>query len=244
MKKILTLTVALMLCASAAMAQLSLNIADCAAGPANHAYVNTCTLNTGTAFQFYASMIMPPVTREQFVGTQGVLDIVSAGPSLPDWWRHDTCRPAGFLLAADAGMGGSCQTLWDGVPGAGANLSSLYGVHGPNSLRFLLGQVLPSTDAYDLTGDGVTELSVFRIQVQRTKTLGATACTGCATGVCLQLNEINVQTLTDTPQTFLRLSGAFPGAATFVGYNGGAGDCTGATPTNNRTWGSVKALYR
>ncbi len=248
MKKVLTLSVALMLCATAAMAQVSFNINDCSpytTGLAiNNAASNTCLSNSGTAFAAWCSMVMPAVTRQQFVGAQGVIDITSSQATLPDWWRQDTCRPSGFVCQADGTMGGSCPTLWDTNPGAGANLGSIYGVHGANTIRMLLGQVLPSISVYDLTGDGVTELSVFKYTVTKGKSVGTGACTGCSYGTCLVLNEINLQTLTDTPATFLRLTGPIAGAADYITYNAGAPPCPGSTPTQNHTWGSVKALYR
>jgi hypothetical protein len=242
MKKIVTLSFALMLCASAAMAQVNLYVGDCGANSTTTSVTNTCTLNTGTAFIAFGSVVVPPVTRIGFVGAQSVVDIQSSSATLPDWWRADACRSAGFSISADGAMGGSCPTLWDAVPPAGSNLTGQYGLHGANSERLLLGTVLASTDAYDLQGDGTTELSVFKLTVLRTKTLSATACTGCATGACIVLNEVNLQTLTDSPDTFLRLT--TPIANSYLTYNAGAPPCPGSTPTQSRTWGSVKALYR
>ncbi len=248
MKKVLALSVALTLCASAAMAQVSFNIGDCSpytTGLAiNNATTNTCLSNSGTAFAAWCSIVMPAVTRVGFVGAQGVIDITSSQTTLPDWWRQDTCRPTGFGVVADNTIGGTCGTLWDVVPGAGSNLGSIYGVHGANTIRMLLGQVLVATNAYDLIGDGVTEQSVFKYTVLKVKSVGTGACTGCSFGTCLVLNEINLQTLTDTPSTFLRLTSPIPGASDFITYNAGAPTCGGSTPTQNRTWGSVKALYR
>lgn len=242
MKKILTLSAALLLVAAVASAQVNLYVTDCGAASTVKSVTNTCTLNTGTAFIAFGSVVIPPVTRVGFVGAQSVVDIQSSSATLPDWWRADACRSAGFSIAADGAMGGSCPTLWDAVPPAGSNLTGQYGLHGANSERLLLGTVLASTDAYDFQGDGATELSVFKMTVLRTKTLGATACTGCATGACIVLNEVNLQTLTDSPDTFLRLTS--PVANNFITYNAGAPPCPGSTPTQSRTWGSVKALYR
>jgi len=242
MKKILTLSAALMLCATAAMAQVNLYIGDCGAASTLHAVTNTCASNTGTAFAAFGSIVVPPVTRVGFVGAMSVIDVQSSLAALPDWWNGLTCRPAGFTLASDAGMGGSCPTLWDNVPAAGNNITVQPATGGPNRVRFLLGVVLDAGSAYDYVGDGATETSVFKWSVLKSKSVGTGACAGCSSGACIVLNEVNLQTLTDLPSTFLRLTA--PLQNNFITYNAGAQTCAGSTPTQNHTWGSVKALYR
>ncbi len=245
MKKVTLLTVAaLCLTASLASAQINFYTNDCGQGTTQgNTVTNTCLSNSGTAFTSYCSMVMPAVTEVGFVGSIGVIDVMTMAATVDDWWRQDTCRQTGFGLVADNTMGGTCPTLWDVVPGAGANLGSIYGVHGNNWIRFVLGQVLVATNAYDLTGDGVTETSVFKFTVLKSKSVGTGACAGCTDGACLVLNEINLQTLTDTPATFLRLT--TPITNNFVNYNSFTGaSCPSAVPTRNRTWGAVKSLYR
>ena len=247
MKKILTLSAALMLCATVAMAQVNLYVTDCGAGSTTNNVANTCATNTGTAFAAFGSIVIPPVTRQGFVGSISVVDVQSSLAALPTWWDgrqtvDGGCRGAGFTLASDAGMGGTCPTLWDDVAAAGNNITCQPAVGGPNRVRFLLGIVLDAGSAYDLTGDGATELSVFKFSVLKSKSVGTGACTGCSAGACIVLNEVNLQTLSDTPDTFLRLTA--PLQNNYITYNAGAPPCAGSTPTQNRTWGSVKALYR
>ncbi len=248
MKKLVTLGLSLVFSATAASAQVSFNINDCSPYTTGLAVNNVatfaCVSCSGTALTAYCSIVMPPVTRVGFVGSVGLIDVSTSVSPLPDWWRADTCRPTGFLVVADASMGGACPTLWDNVPGAGTNLSPEYGVHGANTIRFQLTQVLAAIYAYDLTGDGVTEQSVFKFVVTKVKTVGTGSCAGCTYGACLVLNEISLQTLTDTPDTFLRLSGPLPGATDHITFQAGAPPCGGLTPTRNRTWGAVKAQYR
>ncbi len=233
--------------AATARAQVNFYLNDCGQGTTlANTVTNDCTTNTGIAFTAYASMVMPAVTKAGFIGSRGVLKVQTKDTgAINDWWRADTCRPTGFVLAADATMGGSCPTLWDTHPGAGANLSAVYGaVNDPlNRITFYLGQVLGSADAYDLTGDGVTELSVFRLSVMNAKTVGSPSCAGCATAACLVLTEIDLEGLQDTPQTFLRLTE--PLVNDWISYNGyEAGPCPSNVPARNRTWGAIKALYR
>ncbi len=246
MKTIVTLALGLLLCATPARAQVSFNIRDCSpyttGAGYNNVATNTCLTNTGIAFEAWCSMIMPAVTRVGFIDAQAVINAKTSQSTMPDWWRQDTCRPAGFLVQADAGMGGSCPTLWDLVPGTGVILNTIYPTWGPNAIRYLLTQVLASADAYDLVGDGITEQSVFKFTVTKAQSVGSGACAGCLYGTCLQLSEIDLHTLTDTPDTYLRLTGPLPGATDYITYNAGA-PCL-PTPARNRTWGAVKALYR
>jgi hypothetical protein len=245
MKKILTLSAALMLCASMAMAQggVNLYINNCGVGSTQNNVTNACTSNTGTAFAAYGSMVMPAVTKDMFVGAMSILDVQTSQTTIPDWWRADACRSAGFTLATDAGMGGDCPTLWDNVPAAGNNITALPGVNGAARIRFLLGAVLDAGVAYDLVGDGATETSVFKFSVLRSKSTGAGACAGCTAGACIVLNDIQLQGLNDHSfADFIDI--VTPLANNYITYNAGAPACAGSTPTNNRTWGSVKALYR
>jgi hypothetical protein len=240
MKLLTTLLLSMTFCASIASADQGLNlyVGDCSAGSITTSVTNACTTNTGTVTTVFGSIILPAVTRVGFVGTQSVLDVGTSAATLPDWWRADACRAAAFSIAGDAAMGGSCPTLWDVVPPAGSNLTGQYGLHGPDGERLLLGTVLASTDAYDLVGDGQTELSIFKLTILRTKTVGTGSCAGCLAPVTLMLNEVNVQTLTDSPATFLRITA--PIANNWISYNAGFLPVA----AKNRTWGAVKALYR
>ncbi len=242
--KPLLLAGVLMLVAGTTRAQISLNLDDCSTGPSNHASTFACASNSGTVMTAYCSVVVPPVTRVGFFAATAVLDGASSSLKMPSWWDSNSCRPSAFVVAADPAMGGSCRTLWDAVPGTGVWLSSLFRFYGSDRVRFVLTQMLPEADAYDLTGDGTTELSVFKFTVLADKTVGLGSCAGCATGVCFNLNEINLIRITDTPDTYLRLTGPFTGASTYVTFQSGGPSCPAATPTLNRSWGAVKAQYR
>jgi hypothetical protein len=69
---------------------------------------------------------------------------------------------------------------------------------------------------------------------------GAGSCAGCTTPADILLLEIDLESLTDTPDTYLRLTA--PLLDNGVTYNGGA-SCR-YVPAINRTRGAIKALYR
>lgn len=248
MKKILTLSAALMLCASMAMAQgIGFYIgSDCNPG-ATQNVTNACTANTGNAFQAVGTCVVPPAGKASFVGAISIIDIQTALATIPDWWRADGCRSTGFGMAADGSIAGGANcvtTLWDTAPPAGSNLSGVYDPTKPERMRLLLGSVLLPNDVYDLPGDGATENMVFRLTVTRARTLGSPSCAGCAQGACIVLNEVQIQGQNDhSMDDYLRLYDAIAGH-NFIVYNAGAPACAGATPAKNATWGSVKALYR
>jgi len=86
--------------------------------------------------------------------------------------------------------------------------------------------------------------------VSNIKTVGTGACAGCQTGVCIVFNSI----LLNTPilANDRTLSGPSNGTdSNYCMWQGGGNPtvgvitgCPAATPTKQRTWGAVKALYR
>jgi hypothetical protein len=246
MKKILTLSAALMLCASMAMAQgvgLYTGL-DCNPA-ATQLVTNPCTGNSGTLFTAMVSCVIPAAGKAQFVGTISVIDVQTSLATIPDWWRMDACRSTGFTMAADGSIASSiCTgTIWDAANPAGSNLSAQNGPS-PGRERFLLGSVLLPTDVYDLAGDGSTEVLVGKWVVNKNKTLSATGCGGCAQGACIVLNEVQLQGTGDHSYADYSHLTQPIGSHNYITYNSGAPVCAGSTPTQNRTWGSVKALYR
>jgi len=243
MKRMLTLLSLLLLCATSTQAQVNLYVGDCGAGTTTHSVTNACLTNSGTAFTAFGSILVPSTPRIGFIGAMSVVDVQSSQAALPAWWDGAVCRAAGFALASDATMGGNCPTLWDAAPPAGNNITAQPGIGGPNRVRFLLGVVLDIGSAYDLVGDDVTETSVFKWSVLKSRSVGTGACAGCSCGATIVLTEVNLQTLTDTPATFVRLT--YPITNNTITYNGGSMvGCGASTPTQNRTWGSIKSLYR
>lgn len=244
MKKIITLSAALMLCASMAMAQgVGLYIGTDCSLAALQSITNPCTANSGVLLTTTVTAVIPPAGKPQFVGTISVIDVQTSLATIPDWWRVDACRSTGFAMTADGNIGGSTctSTIWDAAAPAGSNLS---GAQTGARERFLLGTVLLPTDVYDLAGDGTTEVVVARWVVNRNKTLGATPCGGCLQGACIVLNEVQLQGTNDHAYGDYTHLTAPIGTHNFITYNAGAPVCAGSTPTQNRTWGSVKALYR
>jgi hypothetical protein len=235
---VLLLAAAVLSAASPARAQWGINlfVDECGAGTTQASVTNACTLNSGTAFTLVGSAVIPELTRVGFIGCMSTLDVAPSDWVVPDWWRLDACRAVGFIASDGATVTSACPSIWEnGLPAT--TMINGFPIYGGAHMRLYIGSVLAIENAYDFTGDGATELGVFRLTVTHRKTLGDGACTGCTTGAVVVLQEINLQTLTDTPDTFLRLTN--PLVNTSVSYNGGQG-----VPARNRTWGAIKALYR
>ena len=85
------------------------------------------------------------------------------------------------------------------------------------------------------------------IKITATGTLGNPCApqSGCLDPVCIVLNEIKLTQPAGTPGGSPVVTN--PLTENFVTWQGGAvggAGCPGATPAVNRTWGSVKAIYR
>ncbi len=246
MKRITILVAALLVAARPAEGQsaIDLFVDDCSTGSTTQTVTDFCAINSGVAMQAYVSCVLPATTKPAFVRAVAVIDVQSSTSLLPDWWRADSCRTASFFVAGDPLMGGTCATLWDQTAPASVTFTPLppSATGRLDRTRFLLTADLDPGAAYDLVGDGTTELSVFRLTVLNTKTLGDGSCAGCRTGTCIVLNEVHLEGLNDQPADWLRL--ATPGLGNHVVFNADAPVCPASVPVRNRTWGALKALYR
>jgi hypothetical protein len=181
-----------------------------------------------------------------------VLDVATASPVLAPWWElrgtaATACRVLGTTQALIIAFqdGASCPDIFAGS--GSMNIASYaVGVNGPNKARILSVNAVPSTSPVALTGaDNPSRTwGVARFTINNNKTVGTPNCAGCDIAACLVFNSCNITTIGNA---FNRLvSGpAQPGSdyATWQG-GGGAGNCPGATPSRNATWGKVKGLYR
>lgn len=234
------LVLAASLLASAAFAQsgIILRVGDCAAGSNVQSVVNDCSLNTGNALDLVVSCVVP-MPFPDFVGAIGYLNVLPSDATVPDWWRLDGsgCRASAFTSVGDATVSPSCSTVWDPFSGmlSAHAAQLLYGYN--NVLRMSFATAMPA--AGTLEGDGVTEYGVFRIQVSRARSNGATACAGCGVHAQLVLAEVQFQNTTGMGTMHITVPAHEDPANLVVTYDGQY-----PTPTANRTWGAIKALYR
>ncbi len=180
-------------------------------------------------------------------GAEIVVQLQSASPALPPWWRlfnaPAACRPNGLSVnnvAADL----SCPD-W-GAPDMMVFLATYCTSDGScvdhpgvaNQARLKLVEAVPSSLLKNL--NGLQPYFAFNMVVNRQSTVGATACAGCDVPVCIVLNSIKV---TSFGQNRFISNASVPGG-NFVTWQGGGPGCPAATPTKNQTWGAVKSMYR
>jgi len=246
MKKILLLSgVLLAFSASMALAAGGVNLAwgpDC--WPQNPVANATfaCNSNSGVV-QITASYITAGDISD-FVGVSSVVDLQANSASLPAWWdvfNAGSCRQT--ALSADENFLTASQTCFDVFQnGAGGGITAYQTIatvpptpYGANSARLKVAFALPAPT--DLPPGA--ETYGYRLTLTKAKSTGTGACAGCATQVTMVLNNIHAAGLSGTSED---LSAPINNGC--VTWQGTSGIPCNATPTQNKTWGQVKSLYR
>ncbi len=245
MKKILTLTAALMVIgASASLASgLIANWNDCATGGVVKDQAFACDRNLGNV-QLYLSAVVP-ADMPMFAATSAIVDVQVSDAVLPDWWLTNSgqCRANAISMSFDPSVlagGFNCWNIWHDNP----NLSVFaiqQGLHGPNTVRLNGGAAIPAGSEYDVPADG-SELIIAKVTINFSKTINTGACAGCTSGACLVFNEAKMQQPAGVGDYTVTNEDS-PGSA-YVTWQGGIAECPIPTPAKNRTWGAVKNLYR
>lgn len=247
MKKILLLSGAL-LAFSASMALAG--AVNLAWGPScwgdNPAASKTwsCTTNGATLATFTGSFSTSNDIPD-FVGISAVIDIQANSASLPAWWdffNPGSCRATSLAVGADfTTTTTSCNDVFAGQAGGGITayqtISTVPPVPNglPNAARLKIAFAV--ANPVDLP-PGLETLA-FRGAINGAKTVGTGSCGGCATQVTVVLNDIHAAGLSGQAEDEVAPSNNDCNQA-----QGTSGVPCNATPTQNRTWGQVKSLYR
>lgn len=243
MKKILTLAAALMVFgASASMASgLLLNWDGCSDGGVQ-AKTFACNTNSGAAFAFYGSAVVP-ADMPTFAATSAIIDVQVDGATLPAWWLTNSgqCRANSISVSFDAAAFiTNCADIWQSAP----NLSvfqAQQGVGGPNRVRLNSGAAVPAGSELSVVADG-SENVICKVSINRAKTTGTGNCAGCNLGACIVFNEAKMQQPAGVGDYTVTNAQA-PGS-NYITWQSGIALCPLPTPAQNRTWGAVKNLYR
>src|SRR5207249_4461436 len=126
------------------------------------------------------------------VGEEVVVDLCVMNAVLPSWWQLGAgeCRAGAFSGTSNfAGTGfETCEDYWGGRNLDAVQYLSRY--HEVNDARLVLsaaltsgpgGPVAPGHDYY-----------AFRFVITNAKTVGADACSGCDTPVCIVFNSLKL----------------------------------------------------
>ena len=184
-------------------------------------------------------------------GNEVVIDLASASNPLPAWWQMKnagTCRQAALTMNFVAP--GSAVNCADWALGAAAGGIGAYniGLRGPNTARIVAALAVAPDNLQDLVSG--QEYFSFNVSITNIKSTGTGNCAGCTDAVCIVFNSLNLTT--PVLQNNVLLTGPENGTdGNFCTWQGGLGvvtpggsGCPQATPTQNKTWSQVKALYR
>jgi hypothetical protein len=181
------------------------------------------------------------------------LTLVASGGSLPAWWQlrnTGTCRRTSMISRLDPDPAATTCVDWTGgFSQFGA--SSLYctssvacGAGLPaNTAEILIGVATPENATVDLVAN--QSYFTFDLHIDHAKTVGAGACGGCSTPVCIDFSQARLETFGGSDIRLITTP-TIPGGDVITWQGGGTGapSCLAVTPTRMSTWGSVKALYR
>jgi hypothetical protein len=232
--------------ASAAGVNLRWNACPGDGGVANRN--STCASNTGS--NVLVGSFLSDTDILGVTGIEVVVDLASAGASLPAWWQFNaagSCRQTSLSVNPTISATAAACADWANGAAAGGLAAYKLGLYGPTSARIIIGFATGAQPPPDVLGG--QEYFGFNANINNAKTVGTGACAGCTVPVCLVLNSINV-----VPGILAghKLIGPTNGTdSNFATWQGGViggsplgTGCPAATPTRNTTWGSVKSLYR
>lgn len=246
MKKLVLLSSALLvLTASLASAQVNLSWNNCinvGTAAMNKNYACDGSAN-GSAHKAVMSW-KEPIGMSQFVGIQAVIDIQTSSPILPDFWRRglSECADGNVIFPGSlSGLGNAtCFNVWAGAnTGGGYDYASGFGGPARARLRVVFARDFPTSTTYGQHYlGGSVELDTFK-----DVDTGFGECAGCQVPACLVLNSLELfQVAGSLPVDQYTMSNA--DIRNWITWQGGDPSCVGATPTKNKTWGSVKSMYR
>jgi hypothetical protein len=226
--------------ANASAAGINLSWTDCGlAGTQNMNFA--CNSNSGAPFTMVGSFIAPPGGLPEFLGISAQIDIKTSSPTVPDWWAHGgtNCRgTTGLSTNFDFTSGPfTCVDFYVGSAAGGSAYDVGFGT--PDRARFRIQCAVP----FDNRGpvDDVSEYYAYKANVLRAKTTGAGSCAGCSVPACIVFNEIQ---LFQPPEQANDPVITNPIDRQYVTWQGGSALCPQSTPTQSKSWGQVKSLYR
>jgi hypothetical protein len=234
--------IAVIVAAPSAHAQVDLAWNNCL-GVGNHAEVKQYACD-GSLDGLYQKLVMSfvlPRTFTGFEGTLATLEFRSPSGTLPDYWRFDGhgCRPGvvsftptqggiGDPVSCAYSLAGVSSTSWIGaVPVNGV---------GQDFIRFEAAVRVGNAPPIVLEGGRTYSAGIVLIDPV------SADCAGCEQDMCIRLLSVEILYIEPGGIPPVILSG--PAHRDYVSWQGPPGICAGATPVRDRTWGSVKALYR
>lgn len=219
----------------------------------------TCASNStfagvvGTPFTsrvLMASFIYPAVMTS-LSATDMLVDFDTApGPGISCWWNFSLSNPfraAAISLNLTSDVDGNCGDYWitmpSGVPVLAFSRLTPHPTLGASAMRLDLVAAASAVEGaaavQPAPGD---EVHNFTLRITPAASLGA-ACPGCLTAACVSFQQTILYRNDGPPVKITN-----PSTRKFAQWRGGVtfrpGICDLQVPTESKTWGSVKTLYR
>jgi len=207
---------------------------DCYGGDGGFTKSFACDADVTQPFMLIASVI-PPQGITQYVGHISVFELHFQSSPMPDWWSFGQCRASNSITASPPAGESSCPDLVDLPQFGGQDYRIRY--QAPNRARLRSAYAINANFAGPLQSDH--EAVVLRISVAGDRTTGPNACAGCGIGMCIAFNSLLLDQVDPNLPRGLVTSGEQQ-----VAYWNGQGYFPCYTPTQPRTWGQLKSLYR
>jgi hypothetical protein len=245
----------LLFAATVAQAQTGVNLAwnNCitqsnAAG--DKAYACDGTTNSAPfkiVFSFFA-----PVALPEFVGIEALVDVHTAEPTLPDWWKFadGECRAGvitfpGSLTLIGTGATGACQNPWLNAGSGGgyrwfSNSDGDTALPGNGRLRVVMAR--DASVPASLTANQQYVGGVILLDSAKDIDAGDGTCSGCSVPACIVLNEVQLfQNIGATGGDTHVLTTTATRA--YITWQGGQGASCEPVP-RRMVWNSIKAVSR
>lgn len=243
MKKLVLFAVALLVCAAPAMAGVDLLWDTCAPGGVA---TKTLVCSDGNANVLYASWEQPVTLSGNFIGVDYTWDVQTQAAATPAFWDFNTPTSAAscnffYLLQKNRAGCTTASNLW-GFNGGSATASFNYGAQFngvPNRGR-CVGSVVRSAASPTTANAGT---SYYLLHLELYGDAESNGCPGCTQPAAIVFNQATLLSLGNGAEAApIPVTG--PGLVSNCASANGGDTICGATPTQNKTWGALKSLYR
>ena len=219
-----------------------------------------CGTNAGS--EMLVLSYEPPVAKNDCVGIEVVMHILSSSGAMPDWWQLVTagCRASSMAFSLVPEDAGTCEFPYGEITGGG--IAGFTADHvGPGSWRLLALAAVPAAQPWAVLPG--KEYLAFALKLNHLKTTGTGACSGCNTPVCIGIGSVRVVDINNQSNFELLANGPNPGGGEeSVTWQGAytheyyayrelgvvlatmTCDPDASSPVRASTWGAVKSLYR
>ena len=216
-------------------------------GPQNKNFA--CDTNTGSGT--LVGSFVPAWDIVNVDELEIVIDIAFSGSNVPPWWLRGNsalCRGTPLTVTTTDSPAAFACPSWSGEAQVAGGIGAYdIGARGPNTIRMIVLVAVPPGSEQALTGRD--EYFGFNIVINHARTVGTNSCAGCTTPACMVFEGLRMVTTDPVSDRYLTGPSNLTDSnyATWQGGGvpvvGGQAGCPAATPTLQRTWGAVKALY-